>query len=54
MCTHAHLLCVRRHEHARAGILVNFETIDLIIFWNVFDMSGAHNSKTAHPKTCCH
>lgn len=35
VCTHAHLLCVRRRERARAGILVNFETIDLIIFWNV-------------------
>lgn len=35
MCTHARLLCVSRHECARAGILMNFETIDLIIFWNV-------------------
>lgn len=35
-CTHAHLLCVSRRECARAGTLVNFETIDLIIFfWNV-------------------
>lgn len=35
LCTHAHLLCVSRRECTRAGILVNFEATDLIIFWNV-------------------
>lgn len=54
MCTHARLLCVSRRECARAGILMNFETIDLIIFLECFDMSDAHSGKTAHPKACCH
>lgn len=35
VCTHAHLFCVSRRECTRAGILVNFEATDLIIFWNV-------------------
>lgn len=35
VCTHTHLLCVSRRECSRAGILVNFKTIDLIFFWNV-------------------
>lgn len=52
-CTHA-LLCVSRRECGRAGTLVNFETVDLIIFLECFDMSDVHNSKTAHSKMCCH
>lgn len=35
VCTQAHLLRVRRRGCARAGTHVNFETTDLIIFWNV-------------------